>query len=260
MDSERLNLRQLQKQLAEYIVHGHNETLLSQQVHSPRPPRPVERLEVYRNGYYVRLQDALANDFPALLAAMGDARFGKIMADYLLDHPSVKPSLRQLGRNLSNWLKSREYSSLWAEMAALEWAILKAFDARDADLLSNDQLSRVPAYQWSSLRFRLHPSVTLLFPTHNIREIWGAATQRKTIPSATQVDEYLVVSRSNNSPKVKSISQACYELLWLWNQNETFGDSCKCVERLDIADNIPCVAAECIFLAAQSCWLRGFDS
>lgn len=259
MDTERQDLRQLQQQFAEYIVHGHNEALLSQQINKSHQPGSIERLTVYRNGYYVRLQDALANDFPALLAELGDTCFGKIMTAYLFDHPSGSPSLRQLGHRLSDWLKSKNHPVVWSEIAELEWAVLNAFDAPDADLLSNDHLSQIPADQWESLQFRLHRSVTLMSSTHNIREIWEAVTQHKTKSPSAPVDDYLVVWRLIDNPKVQSISHACYELLCLWNQNKSFGDACKCVERLDIADNIPRIAAECLFLAAQSGWLRGFE-
>ncbi len=259
MKTERTGLRQLQQQFADYIVHGHNEALLSQQINNSHPPGSIDRLTVYRNGYYVRLQDALANDFPVLLVELGDTRFGKIMTSYLFDHPSGSTSLRHLGHRLSNWLKSENHPVVWSEIAALEWAVLNAFDAPDADLLSTNQLSQIPSDQWESLQFRLHPSVTLMSSTHNIHEIWEAVTQYKTKPPSAAVDDYLVVWRLNNSPKVQPISQACYELLCSSNQKKSFGNACKGLQQTAIVDTVPGTAAECLFFGCQFGWFQNID-
>lgn len=259
MDTERLNLRQIQQRFAEYIVLGHNEAFLSQQIKKSHAPGSIERLTVYRNGYHVRLQEALANDFPALLAYMGDACFGKIMTAYILDHPPISPSLRQLGRDLCTWLKNRNYPVVWSEIAALEWAVLNAFDALDADLLSIDQLSQVPANRWKALRLRLHPSVSLLSASYNVHDLWNTVIKYKKKSPVTEVNDYLVVWRLNDRPKVQSISQACYELLRSWKQKKTFGNACKGMQQWAIVDTIPKTAAECLFFGCQCGWFQKFD-
>jgi len=58
---------ELQAAFARYLVAGDNEAELAAEVVSDGV-NAAARLEVYRNAFYMRLQDALAHDFPALLA------------------------------------------------------------------------------------------------------------------------------------------------------------------------------------------------
>ena len=217
------------------------------------------RLVVYRNGYYTRLQEALAKDFPTLLLIMGNARFGKVMATYLQANPPTEPSILYLGKALAGWLKVTDFPSVWSELASLEWAVLNAFDARDARSLSTERISQISPDRWEPMRFRLHPSVTLLRVSYNVREIWHTFSTSENPSQIVNIDDYFVVWRSKSGPKVKSISLVSYEMLLSWNQGKSFGATCEYLQTLGSKDNTPIVAAKCLFLAAQSGWLQDFD-
>jgi hypothetical protein len=99
----------------------------------------VERLEVYANMYFYRLRDVLAQDFPALSAVLGEARFHNLITDYLRAHPSRDPSVRNLGRALPAYLDG----SWLADLAALEWARLDVFDRTDEPVLQVGDLTEL---------------------------------------------------------------------------------------------------------------------
>ena len=64
----------------------------------------VERLEVYANACFGRLHDVLADDHPALAAALGPPAFHDLVRAYLLLHPPRHFSLRHAGDRLPEFL------------------------------------------------------------------------------------------------------------------------------------------------------------
>ena len=56
-----------------------------------------ERLEIYNRQYWFRLLDCLYEDYPGLLAVLGEKRFLKCVRAYLVRYPSDSFALRDLG-------------------------------------------------------------------------------------------------------------------------------------------------------------------
>src|SRR5712691_7198937 len=61
------------------------------------PPRgtAAERWEVYREGYVIRLVEAIRNDYPAIFRILGPDAFGRLIRRYLA---AVPPSSYDIGR------------------------------------------------------------------------------------------------------------------------------------------------------------------
>jgi hypothetical protein len=124
----------------------------------------AERVRIYGRMYFLRLGDALAQDFPALQHALGSRAFDAAARAYVTAYPSDRPSLRELGRHLPGWAHGRPgLVAPWqAELAQLEWAMVEAFDAMDQPVLAEAQLERRPAAAWPSLRLAPVGSLVLL--------------------------------------------------------------------------------------------------
>lgn len=251
--------KELQAEFKQYLFTGENKARLAQWMADSRNIGPLLRLEVYRNAYYSRLQEALAHDFPAVFAVVGEAAFGQLMAGYLREHPSTSPSLRDLGRSLPAWLCCQNEPVL-ADLADLEWAVLKAFDAADAPLLSAETLEGIPLEHWQWLRFSLHPSVTLLPVEGNAREVWKALRQGRPLPSLQAgTPESLVIWRSARGPAVQSIDSAHYVLLDSLAKGQTFGEGCARLAEFEAHRNIPALAAQGLALALARGWISGLE-
>jgi len=146
------SLEQWQAQFKRYLFSGANEAQLAQAIADPTGIGEVTRMDIYRNAYYIRLQAALAHDFPVLLTALGDEDFGHQIANYLQACPSTSPSLRNLGQRLPGWFRKSDEQTL-RDLAALEWAVLHAFDAAGASPLDADELVTISPEHWHQLRF-----------------------------------------------------------------------------------------------------------
>lgn len=136
--------------------------------------QPVERLEIYADMYFYRLRDGLKEDFVAVHAVIGEERFHNLVTDYLLANPPVHFSLRYAGQHLPAFIKAHALSARWpflGPLAALEWAILDAFDAPDASPLELVALQAVPPEEWPELRFDLTPSLQRLHVDWRVDEV-----------------------------------------------------------------------------------------
>lgn len=144
----------------------------------------VERLEVYANMYFFRILDVLKEDYPALLAAVGDAAFHDLVTAYLIEHPSTHPSIRWVGRHLPSFLARRALGRErpWlADLARLEWAILDAFDSPDAAPLGADRLAALCSEEWPGARFRFTPSLAVLECGWPVDRLWDDAVHGREL-------------------------------------------------------------------------------
>ncbi len=177
-------LFELQSAFKRYLFAGDNEADLARLIRSGQIPPAPARLDVYRNAYYTRLQEALAHDFPVVLAVAGDAAFGRLATEYLRDHPSTHPSLRWLGQYLPGWFRRRGEKPALTDLAALEWAVLQAFDAPNAPVISARDFDAIAPDHWPELRLTLHPALTLLTVHTNVRHIWSAVRRSLAVSSS----------------------------------------------------------------------------
>jgi hypothetical protein len=137
---------------------------------------PAQRLDIYTDMYRTRLVDVLREDFPRVLAILGDEEFRVLACRYLVRHPSTHPSVRYVGRRFADFLAGETGGRPFlGDLARLEWARVEVFDAPDADPLGRLDLESLPASDWPILRLRPIPAclvVECAWPAH---EIWAAA-------------------------------------------------------------------------------------
>ncbi len=124
---------------------------------------PFERLEIYNRQYWYRVLGALAEDFPALRALVGERRFEALSIAYLTEHPSRSFTLRNLGSKLPEWLETHPGQTgrrhrLALDLAQMEWAFVEAFDAAERAPLTQRQIAALQA----DSRLALQPCLQLL--------------------------------------------------------------------------------------------------
>jgi len=247
-------LAAIQDAFTAYLQHGAGEAWLSTQI-SAKDIAPMLRLDVYRHAYYIRLEEALAHDFPALRTAVGDQACGRLLAGYLQAHPSTSPTLRDLGRTLPCWLRDQGMSA-HADLASIEWAVLDAFDAADAPPLDPEILVQIPPERWGKLRAHLHPSVTLLQLNSNAVALWQAMRAGTALPTLAEgARNWLAIARGGDGPSLSPLSEAQHAVLSRLARGETIAAVCQGIVDVITPDAVPNFVAETIARAVAGGWI-----
>jgi hypothetical protein len=237
----------LQGDFSRYVIDG--DGAIAERVNDgPRADRQ-RMLNVYREGYVLRLAEALAKDFPGVLAMAGGAKFDALSRAYVGAHPSRDPSIRWFGRHLPAFLSTQEpwrAIQALAEMAAFEWAMGEAFDGPDATPLGAGDLGAIAPEDWESLAFRFVPTVRRLTLRHRVPQAWQrrAETERGALtaePEAAPVD--WLVWRLALETQFRSMEP---DEAWAFDaaaQGAKFGELCEGLARLVDPDDAPVRAA-----------------
>jgi hypothetical protein len=134
------------------------------------------RVQIYRDMYRARLVDVLREDFPRVVATLGDEGFEILAARYLARHPSTHPSVRFAGDRFADFVSAAcSEPPFLGDLARLEWARGAVFDAPDAEPLRMADLQAVPAAEWPALELRSIPACRILDCEWPAQEIWAAA-------------------------------------------------------------------------------------
>jgi hypothetical protein len=179
------DLARLQREFQDYVLQ--RDPAVLQQVRQTAPADRAARMQIYAEGYELRLLEALQTDYPGLSAIAGPEQFDALGRAYIAAHPSSFRNLRWYGERLSQFLES---APPWsdrpelAEMARFEWAMASSFDALDAACLSRDALVRIVPDSWPRLSFIVHPAVQRIELTTNVPAMWAAQSRGEAVPAS----------------------------------------------------------------------------
>jgi hypothetical protein len=143
---------------------------------SARGMNSLERLEVYREQFWIRHFVSLEDDYPTLAWALGRDTFRRLAAEYLHACPPRTWNLQELGADLPGYVASRApwQGDMVARGAArLDWAFMEAFDAPDSSPFDPCAIASLPEASWPAARIAFHPSlrtVALDHPLHELRD------------------------------------------------------------------------------------------
>jgi hypothetical protein len=136
----------------------------------------VERLRIYNDAYFARLEECLLDDYPALAQFLGDAEFSSLVRAYIEMHPSRSPSLNAYGRRMAAFCRSRPevFAPFAADLARLEWALVEVVHAPLTPGLAQGAFSAIPADRWQSASFTPSPTLRLLCFDYPVNEYYQA--------------------------------------------------------------------------------------
>jgi hypothetical protein len=216
----------------------------------------LERLELYNRQYWFRLLDAFYEDFPGLLAVLGDKKCEALATAYLTRYPSTSYTLRDLNSNLEKfvveepqWLEPDYRLAL--ELIRFEWAEVVAFDGEAKKALKPESLGEVDPI---NLKLELQPYITLLeleYALDNFllklnkksdRTVESNAviemrpkTKRRSRPKAEH--NYVAVHRLDNLVYYKRLQPEQYVMLSALSGGKSLGEACALAFDVQSSDN-----------------------
>lgn len=192
---------------------------------------PSGRLEVYADAYFLRLRDVLAEDFPQVARLLGGEAFDALVRHYLKAHPSTEPSVRHLGRAMAEFIRGHSDMPAWlADLAALEWARVNAFDAPDDSPLDIAELAQIDPAEWPQMRMAPVRSLEVVTAEWPVHRLWAeeAPEVLERVPTSIRVwrrADFHV----RHAPMDQREAAAVSRLL----KGSTFAEICQVFEDLD---------------------------
>jgi hypothetical protein len=167
------SLADLQRSFQDYLLKS--SEAFAAAVRDTRKADRTTLLDVYRDGYALRLIEVLTNDYPGLMAMAGPADFDDLTRAYIAAHPSRQASVRWFGQHLADFIAATppySRSPAAAEMARFEWLLGEAFDAPDLVPITAAALMALPAEAWETLCFSPLPSLRRSVFAFEVAQAW----------------------------------------------------------------------------------------
>jgi len=208
-------------------------------------------LAVYRNAYAAQLVDCLKDSYERLWAWLGDAAFEQAARHHIARHWPHGWTLGDYGADFAETIavlypEDREVS----EIAALDWALRRAFDGPDADVF--DAL-RLPEVDWEEAAITFVPTLRLLPVSTNCGAIWTAIAAGEDVPPAQTLPEpgWVRVWRVGLQPHFATIEQGEKTAIDLARSGLSFARLCERLARQDGVDGAVQAAGACL-----AAWLQ----
>ena len=167
---------------------------------------PGARLAVYRNNVVSSLVDALADTFPVIQQLVGPEFFRAMAAVFVRRSPPRSRVLAHYGQAFPSFIAAFEPAQglpYLADVARIEVARVAAYNAADADPVSNEMVSLALSSgdRMGELQLVLHPSVCTLESPYAVVTLWAAhqaesSTEGDIAPVDVDVPESALILRS----------------------------------------------------------------
>lgn len=221
-----MSLRQLQENFQAYILQQ-DETILADI--GTENVNVMERIDIYRQGYSLRLLDILEKDFPYFRKMLSSEAFQQLGHDYIKAYPSDNFNICKFSRNFSQFLLDQNHPPHWADMIAFEWALSGILDASDAPQIDVNELGQVAGESWPYIQFSFHPSVEIHGYYYNAPSIVYAYMFDNEPPALEHYEtpQYWIIWRKDLCSYFESINA---QQLWMFgaiNEGKTFGEICE---------------------------------
>jgi hypothetical protein len=157
---------------------------------------PLRRLDVYNGGYLSRLIEVLESDFGAVRHALGE-RWFEVASRYVYAHPSDHPNLNRFGRHLPAFLAEQdlEHRAFLVDLARLEWAVTKSFDAPEFEPLDVATLQSLSQEDWARVVFEPNPSLRLEHFDHPVHPYLQAFLDEESPEIPEPAENWIAIYR-----------------------------------------------------------------
>jgi len=150
---------------------------------------PAPGLSVYRNTVAKGCADAVAAQFPTLIAVVGEAWLRDAAVLFARAHPPARPSLADYGAGFPDWLADFPPAAEmpWlAGLARIDWARGEALFAPDLQPLGPEAFAGLAPGAYAELSAEPHPASRRLWFADGTPGLWRAL-QAKASPAQIEL-------------------------------------------------------------------------
>ena len=172
----------------------------------------LERVDVYREMYWLRLREALSVDYPGLKKRLGNEEFDRLCDEYCQQHPSASYSLNRLGDHFPEFIESSKLKQrgFLTDLARLELMMTEVFDAEETGTMGQKEIAAIAPDAWERIRFRPVAALRHGAFRYPVSEFLRAKRNRDAL--TTRRDSWIVVSRRDYSMKNLELTRSGYKV------------------------------------------------
>lgn len=209
---------------------------LSRHVNATAGLSSMQHLQIYQRAVMSTLERALEQIYPVCLQLVGDEFFGGMARIFARRYPSRSPDLADYGAEFAEFIsafKPAEELPYLADVARLEWAWHRAFNAPDEPPMDPAALTAVPAEDIRRIVFRLPASASLLQSRYPVERIWQVnqpdwiGTQHVDLGSGGL---NMLVWRKDHVMRIDGIDDTAWALLNLIERGATMAELTEIAE------------------------------
>jgi hypothetical protein len=170
-------LRELQERFLRGLRDGATADQLAAAGVFAAPPRSTatDRWHVYREGYLVRLVEAVRNDYPAVERVVGEGPFSSLAARYLNAFPPSSHDIGRAGDRLAEHLAGDPLTAelpFLPDLARFEAALAAAVVAADGVPVTREDLARIAPERLPALPLRLASGAAFIASEWPLGDLW----------------------------------------------------------------------------------------
>jgi len=188
----------------------------------------LERLDIYRDMYLLRMEEALGADYPAIKHFLGDDDFLRLVAEYVKEFPSRSYTLNRLGDHFPEFIATRgdlPKKDFCADLARLELGLTYVFDAGETPSMTQETVQSVPPDAWENARLKPIEAFRLLEFDYPVSQYLGFVDEENSKPRLARKKTWVVGYRRNYHVHRLDLSGPAYELLSALASGKTVGES-----------------------------------
>ena len=201
----------------------------------------LERLEIYRGMYLLRMEEALSIDFPATKSLLGKRAFFELVEDYVKVHPSRSWTLDHLGVHLEHFVREHPLAKSFpvlADLISLEQRLCEVFNAPEQPVLEPDGVAALAPEQWPTLQLEPVAAFRLAKLDSNANDYYRAYNADQDWPIFEEGEHFVVVWRSDYELWRMPLGKPAFEMLSSLADRNPVGEALNCVlEQFEIEEH-----------------------
>jgi hypothetical protein len=221
-------------------VPGRDIAILSREIRGDDRLPVLARMQIYADAYFGRLLDCMREDYPCIVATVGEEAFENLVRSYLTRYPPTEPSLLYAGCHLADLLAGHELLERWpfiADLARLERLLIEVFHAPGAPTLSADEMRSIAPADWPTVEVRTHPALRMLDCKWRVNDMLDAIKTGSQLHEPMRGHVTLLVWRQTAQVYYRELDAPEHAALEVASGGASFAAVCEAfVSQLEAAD------------------------
>ena len=175
---------------------------------------PHKQLQIYIDGYQLRLHDAVASDYPCLKDYLGLTVIKPLIDAYIAATPSRSYNLDFYSFGFGNFVASQNVPAAAASLALFEGAIAETFMLPDSPALTPDAFTQSDVASLGQTRFSLRRALQLLELRYDAETCWRQHKLGITpLPDPQSGQNFFCICRALHDVKCYRLEPTAFHLL-----------------------------------------------